>query len=228
MFKAPASPAQALTDRLPHPPGAEPRFQLCFPIPLHSSERGRKQDGRCSLSSISRCRFPSQLRGKTGLALPGLCPSWRRGHQHTLAIPRQICCGSTFLPCSACVDVTPPTARATARKMAVVLERGAASGAEQSTLGASWPAGTHPAASAAAGLDLQPSLGTAPPARRLLLFNLGAAGSPWSPRPCCSGAEMGALSQSLACTQSPLLVLPRKTCWGFGGISVPFYPCPNF
>lgn len=127
----------------------------------------------------------SQLHPSPPFPIPGagLCPGWRRGCQRTLALPRQI------LPCSVHVSIAPPAARASTWKISVVLERGAASGAEQFTLGASWLAGTNPATSAV----------------RLR----------WVPR-------------SLACAQSPFLVLPCRTCWGFDGILVPFCPCPKF
>lgn len=117
--------------------------------------------GRERVDAFPAPSLPSQLQGNTGLVLPGLRPGWRRGRRRTLTIPRQIHCGSKSLPCSTSVDI-PPTARATAWKMSVVLERGAAGSAEPFTRGASWPVGTHSAASAAAGLDPQPSPGTVP------------------------------------------------------------------
>lgn len=101
-----------------------------FLCPQVKGDESRMGKGRCSPSSIPCYRFPSQLRGNTGLVLPRLCLGWCRGCRRTLAIPRQICCGSKFLPCSTYIDITPLTVRATAWKMSVVLEKGAASSAE--------------------------------------------------------------------------------------------------
>lgn len=114
----------------------------CFPVPLPSSERGESRTGKgvkagqgradaLPAPSLAAALVPP--RGSSGLALPGLC--WRRSRWRTLAIPREICQTSKFLPCSTHVIITPSTARATAWKMSVVLERGAAGGAENSLLG---------------------------------------------------------------------------------------------
>lgn len=83
----------------------------------------------------------SQLHPSPPFPIPvtGLCPGWRQGCQRTLALPRQI------LPCSMHISIAPSAARASTWKISVVLERGAASGAEQFNLGASWLVGTNPA-----------------------------------------------------------------------------------
>lgn len=177
--------------------------------------------GRRSPSSIPRRCLPSQRWGNTGLALPGLAPGLLAHLRRSQTDPLREQVPALL---HVCQHRSADCRSHRAENVCGFWREGL-----QAVLSNSLPRhlgrrGPNPAASAAAGLDPQPPPGTVPLAWRLLGFGLGVVGSPRSPRPCCSGAEMGASPEH----RVPFCCCPARPAGAFGVISVPFCPCPNF